>query len=309
MLIMKKFILTLLSLTLMGSVQAKEKDVEIIVQFTAGGNADRIARVIDKYVDKQRYITRFTYKPGAGGSIGHNALLSVTRANETAIMIGGNSLTTLPVMDPATNQYSPSSFLAVANIGFNPSIMVVNSASGMKTYKDFVAFSRNNPVSYGSSGVGGAGHIVAAAIANNQKNFVHVPYKGPAIADLVSGQLTYIVESPAIVEPMIRAGKLTPIAINGPVRLAEYPSVPTLKELGVNDYDYYRWFVLIANKSADPETVAYFRKLLTNSDLQRDLKSEVEIQPFPSRLTPEEFLRAEQKKFDTINKDLVLKQQ
>ncbi len=305
---MKKLVSTLLAMAVIGSVQAKEKDVEIIVQFAAGGNADRIARVIDKYVDKQRYATRFTYKPGAGGSIGHNALLSVTRPGETALMVGGNSLTTLPVMEPATNQYSPSSFLAVANIGYNPSIMVVNSASGIKNYKDFMAFSRNNPVSYGSSGVGGAGHIVAASIANNQTNFVHVPYKGPAIADLVSGQLTYIVESPAIVEPMIKAGKLTPIAINGPARLAEYPAVPTLRELGVNDYDYYRWFVLIANKSADADTVAYFKTLLANPDLQRDLRAEVEIRPFPGRLTPEEFLRVEQKKFETINTNLKLKQ-
>lgn len=283
-----------------------QKEIKMVIQFAPGGNSDRIARVIESHIDKSKYQVRFEYKPGAGGSLGHNHLLTIK--NENAFIVASPSLVSLPVMSPDTNAYDPvRDFITIGHLGNQTCLVVVSAASGIRNWQDFKNYAKNNRVSYGSTGVGGGGHIVSALIAGNNNDWVHVPYKGPALADLVSGQLTYVTEAQSLTQPLIDAKKLVPIAVSNPSRSSVYKNVPTLKELGVNDQEYYRWYLLIANRSADPEVVSYMRTLLASPQLQKELQQTQDLDPVPAGFDSRVFLQSERRKFENIVKQLNLK--
>jgi tripartite-type tricarboxylate transporter receptor subunit TctC len=302
------FSLTLIAFSFTSATIASttsQKEIKMVIQFAPGGNSDRIARVIENHIDKSKYQVRFEYRTGAGGSLAHNYL--VTAKNENAFIVAGPGLVSLPVMSPDTNTYDPvRDFIAVGHLGNQTCLVVVNAASGIQNWQDLKNYAKNNNINYGSSGTGGAGHIVSALIAGNN-NWVHIPYKGPALADLVSGQLTYVTEAQSLTQPLIDAKKLVPIAVSNPSRSSVYKNVPTLKELGINDHEYYRWYMLIANKSADPEVVNYMKTLLASPQLRKDLQQTQELDPVPTGLDTRAFLQTEKRKFETIAKKLNLK--
>jgi tripartite-type tricarboxylate transporter receptor subunit TctC len=227
----------------------------------------------------------------------------MTKPNEVGLMVASTALSISTVLDASAVKFSTKDFVLVKHLGQQSGIMVVGSSLGIKNFKDFVDYSKKNPVSYGSPGVGTIAQLSGEFVANFLKtNFVHVPYKGPPVTDVVSGLVTYTVESDAVVEPMIKAGRLIPIAVYGPVRLPNYPGVPTFKELGIDDFGASRWFAVIANKSADPTTLAYLRRLLDDPALNQELQKQHGFSPVSG--VKSDFLEEDQKKYSNIIKKL-----
>lgn len=300
------FGLMLVAFSFPAVASSQPKEIKIIVQYSPGGNSDRVARILESHIDKNQYRVKVEYKQGAGGGVGHTHVAGLKNSGETALMIAGPALVSLPIMNPETNAYdSAADFVAVAHLGIAPALVVVNAQTGIKNWQDFVAYTRNRPVSYGSAGIGTGGHIVSALIADKQNNFVHVPYKGPAITDLLGGQLTFITESVGLVDAHIKSGKLVPVAASNPGRINGYSHVPTLRELKINDHHYYRWLLLVANQGADPAILQHVRNLIRTPAVQKDL-AELEMEPVKD-FNPDQFLREEKKKFSNISKQIDLK--
>ena len=299
------FGLLLCALSTSSMANQTPKEIKIMVQYSAGGSADRVARVIESAIDKNRYRVQIEYKLGAGGGIAHAHMATLKTPGETVLLVAGPSLVSLPILNPSTNAYDPSTdFVTVAHLGTEPSVIVVNSQTGIKNWQDFVTYTKTREVNYGSSGLGGAGHTISALVAGDKSNFVHIPYKGPAIADLLGGQLTYLNESAMLLDQHISSGKLVPVAVGSPTRVDAFKNVPTLQELKINDHQYYRWSVLIANRGADPEVLQYIRTLSNSAEVQRELKS---LYMTPAKdFSPAEFLKEEKRKFLIISKQLNL---
>jgi tripartite-type tricarboxylate transporter receptor subunit TctC len=292
-----------LALAVCFSATANTKDIKIVVQYAAGGAADSLARIIQKNATDSNYNIQIEYKLGGGGIIAYNALAAATRANETNIIIANNPLVSLLVLNPTNVQYDPKKdFKIVDYLGSQTQMIVVSANSPIKTWNDFVEFGRKNNMLYGSTGTGGSTHLASALVGHElaSKNFVHVPYKGPAITDLLGGQLVFITDATSLLSPYIREGKMRPLAVISPKRLPEFPEVPTLRELKVNDHNLWRWWVVIANSSADPDAIDYVRRVIAKPSTQADLKRyEVDTKPIHRNMST--FIDTELKKFQIID--------
>jgi tripartite-type tricarboxylate transporter receptor subunit TctC len=139
-------------------------------------------------------------------------------------------------------------------------VLVVNSASDVKTFEDYLKQARqdNSKMSFGSSGIGGGGHLAGemlkiAANLNNQ----HVAYRGgaPAMNDLLGGVLPSIFSSPTDAVQHIQTGKLRPLATTGSKRLEALPNVPTIAESGFPGFEATNWYAFAAPAKTSPEVI------------------------------------------------------
>jgi tripartite-type tricarboxylate transporter receptor subunit TctC len=294
---MKKIFLLLLFLT--STVFAH--DVKLIVPFSPGGSSDKLARVLLPLISNTEYNFVIEYKLGAGGAVAAEYVAKVK--DETVIMINTPGLVGNPIITQSPTYQTSRDFIFVKYLGAEPLLVVVNTKGTITNYKKFNDFTKRYPTMYGSAGIGTSSHISAAIIANNNPMIVNVPYKGSAtvLADLIENRLTWAVDSDAVLAPYIENNNLIPVAIYGHKRLAKYPNVPTLKELKINDQEFYRWHVLVANANADAAVVSHIQQRLMDPKVKTAIENlGIDTTPVKNSNT---FLKDETVKLQRIIKD------
>jgi tripartite-type tricarboxylate transporter receptor subunit TctC len=158
--------------------------------------------------------------------------------------------------------YDPvKDFIPISQITTFQYVMVVPEASPIKSLKDLIAAAKAKPgtISYGSTGIGGGGHLAGElfALVSGTK-LIHVPYKGsaPALAALLAGQLSFTFDTVITSVPLLRAGKLRAYAVSGPHRAQSLPDVPSLNELGYQGFEITQFQGLLAPAKTDPAIIA-----------------------------------------------------
>jgi tripartite-type tricarboxylate transporter receptor subunit TctC len=252
---MKKILLLLLFAV--STVSAR--DIRLIVPFSPGGSSDQVARVLEPLLSNSDYTFVIEYRLGAGGSVAADHVAR-TR-DETVVMVITPGLIGNPIINGSSNYNVMRDFVLVQHIGIEPLLVVTSKKSGIANYKKFEEASRTQIMPYGSAGTGTSSHISAAIIANNNTNLFNVPYKGSSavLADLITNRVTWTVDSDIVLGPHME-NSLTPIAVYARRRMPKYPTVPTLKELKINDQDFYRWHIMVANATADPAVIAHLQE-------------------------------------------------
>ena len=165
-----------------------------------------------------------------------------------------------PALYPQLKYDPATSFAQIGIVNFTPQAIVAKKTTAARDLKEFLAYLKDNStkMSYGHAGVGSISHV--SGLVFNSKfgaNPTLVPYRGtgPALTDLVGGQIDYIVDQSLNVIPQIKAGTIKAYAVAAPKRLESIPDVPTTGELGV-DFIFSAWNAMVAPKGTPPDVVA-----------------------------------------------------
>ena len=236
------------------------KPIRIIVPFPPGGSVDPLARVIGQRMSEtfnQQVIV--DNRPGGNTVIGTDATAK-SPADGYTLLLTASSHVTNPQLLPTA--YDPiKDFVPVATISTADMILVTNPSVPANNLKELLALASAKPgsLNYSSAGSGNPNHL-AGELMNMMAGVktTHVPYKGgaPAITDLVGGQVQFSFGSPIIVLPFIKSGKLKPIAVSSPARMAILPQVPTIAEAGLPGYEVRIWYALLAPAGTPKDVVA-----------------------------------------------------
>ncbi|MEP7067616.1 MAG: tripartite tricarboxylate transporter substrate binding protein [Usitatibacter sp.] len=270
------------------------KNVTILVPFAAGGTVDIIARTLGQRLGAELGKTFVVdNRGGAGGSIATTAMVRSAPDGYTLLfhhqgLVFNAALYDLPY-DTARD------VIPVAYIGATPNVLVVNKNVPVNSVHDFLALARARPgaINYGSGGVGSAGHLPLELLQSMAGlKMQHVPYKGsgPAIADLIGGQIQAMLLTIPAVMPYINAGTLRPIATSGAKRSPALPNLPTLAEAGIAGFDYAPWYGVFAPAGTPAAVVqkihGAINKVISEPDIRDKLARQgLEVQP----MTREEF--------------------
>jgi tripartite-type tricarboxylate transporter receptor subunit TctC len=265
------------------------RPVSLIVGFAPGGGTDIAARIVAKQLAAdlgQQVIVE--NRPGAGGNIATEAVARAIPDGHTIALASIGSLTVAPFL-VAKLPYDPRRDLAPLTKGVSfANALVVHPSLPVSTVAEFVALARAKPgmIGYGTSGVGGAGHLAGELFRQLAKiDIVHVPYKGggPAMTDLLGGQILASFASAPTALPHIKSGKIRALATTGPTRALALPDVPTIAESGYPGYDATNWYAFVAPGRTPRDVVARL-----NRDLVKALNTpEVREQLLANGMEPE----------------------
>jgi tripartite-type tricarboxylate transporter receptor subunit TctC len=312
--------ITLAALALCTPAHAQQyptRTVRIIVPFAAGGPTDILARLLAQRLHDalgQQFI--IDNRGGGGGTIGAQ-LAARSAPDGYTLYIGG--ITTL-AMAPHTHKnlpYDPfKDFAPIARLTEQPLMLMVHPSLPVHALKDFIALARAKPgqLDYASSGLGGTGHLAGELFkAVTGTNMVHIPYKGasPALTDLTAGQVQVMFGTLLAAVPLVKNGKLRPLAVTGKVRAAALPQVPTFAEAGLSNYDALSWNCMVAPTGTSADVIARL-----NTELVRIVRDPALLERLAgdgvtgTGSTPQElaaYLKAESAKWSKVVRDAGIK--
>jgi tripartite-type tricarboxylate transporter receptor subunit TctC len=226
-----------------------QKTVRAIVPFAAGSSTDIVPRVVLEQLAQQLGQTIVVEnRAGAGGTIGATAVAKSDPDGHT-ILASGSAHTIAPSLYAKLSYDPVADFTAVVPLGISPNVLVVSSASAFKTVGELVAAAKAKPgsLTFSSVGIGTATHLSAERFRLSAGiEALHIPFKGgaEAMSEVIAGRVDFFFGPPALVASHVRDGKLRALTVNGRMRTAALPDVPTTREAGFADAEYPIWFGL-----------------------------------------------------------------
>jgi tripartite-type tricarboxylate transporter receptor subunit TctC len=248
------------------------RPITLVVPFPPAGIADLTARPLATALEKiLKQPVVINNKPGAAGAVGNQAV-AIAKPDGYTVLIGLVSISTIPEVDVLfgrTPVYRLDQFAPVARLNADPPVLVVNAETPWKTLREFLDDAKRRPgeITFASSGPYGASHVPMEMLldAAGSLRMRHLPTAGgaPATTAVLGNHAQLWASPPALALPHVKAGKMRALATWGATRLAAYPDVPTLKELGYN-LEYYLWTGMFAPK----DTPAPIMKTLRDATRQ-----------------------------------------
>ena len=274
------------------------RPLAMVVGFAPGGGTDTVARILAKTVGEQlgqQVIVE--NKAGAGGNIATDFVAKSAPDGYTILLGNVGSLTVAPHL-LANLPYDPlRDFAPITMAVVFANVIVVHPSVQANTLADFVRLAKEKPgqITYGSSGIGGAGHLAGELLRMMAGvDLVHVPYKGggPAMQGLLGGQIAAYFATPVAAGPHMKAGKARALATTGAARSPFLPEVPTVAESGYPGYEAINWYAYVAPAKTPKEIVERLNREIVKAlgaPEVKELLAKQGLEPKPS--TMEELAR------------------
>ncbi len=312
---MRRFVVLLaFSIALVAEAVAQtypSRAIRIIVPFPPGGLTDPLARLLGEQFRKtlgQPVVIE--NKPGAGTVIGVDTVAKSAPDGYTVGMVG-NSFTVNVALVPKLPYDTLKDLRGVGLLVRSPNVLAGRQGLQAKDLRELVAYAKANPgkLSYGSSGNGTMQHLIGESMRlATGMELIHVPYRGggPALQDLLGGQVDLMVGNLSTVLPHLRAGKVRVYALSTAVRSAVAPDVPTLGDQGFPEIDMSAWFGLIVPAGVPDAIVARLNaevmRVLSSPEVSGSLVAQG-MEPIPGSVEAfERHIRAEVENYKTLVK-------
>src|SRR5258706_8407491 len=285
---------------------------KLIVPFSAGGSTDIIARLTAEQLRKELGQTVVVENVGgAAGALGTMQGMNANPDGYTLLIATVSTMIVYPAAHPKP-EYSLDNFVPITDIASMPNIITVTPSFPAKDLKDFIAVLKASPgkYSYASSGIGSINHMLGESFqAYSGTKLIHVPYKGsgPAMQDVMGGQVDILFDQFPSSKPHVDSGKLKGIGAISPQKIPGYPNIMTMEDAGLKGFVDEAWYGLLAPKGAPPDVVAKIpdarKKTLPNAERRPKLEG---VGARPVGNSPQEFaaqIRTEQERMKKLVKE------
>ena len=287
--------------------------IRIVVGFPPGGGTDALARVLAQKLQAMWNINIvIDNKAGAAGVIAADYVAKQPADGNTLLMAHINSHALATSLQPKLAYNVERDFSPIGLVGVTPNLLICNENQPAKSVKDLVALCKQNPgkISFASAGGGSAQHLALEMFKLRAGiDALHVPYKGsgPALTDLIGGQVQYCFETMTSATPHVKSGKAIALAQTRTKRAKGHPSVPTMDEQGFAGFDATTWYGLVGPAKLNP---SFIKRI--NEDMNKVMSMPDVIEKFElygaedGGGTPErfaDFIRSETQKWAKVIKD------
>jgi tripartite-type tricarboxylate transporter receptor subunit TctC len=243
-----------------GAADYPTRQIRLVVPYAAGGPTDVLGRLVAEFLGRDlKQATFVENKPGAQGAIAAEMVSRAEPDGHTLFVTAASIIVLNPLLYKKLS-YDPKDLRVLSIVTDLPVVMEVHPSVPAKTVAEFVAYAKQNPgkLNFGSAGTGGTIHLAGEMFKQIAGvDMMHVPYKGagPALTDLLSGNIQVMFDTLSTALPPVKAGLLRPLGVSSAQRNADLPDVPTVAESGYPDYLVSVWFGIAAPAKL-PEDVA-----------------------------------------------------
>ena len=256
------------------------KPIRVLVGYTPGGSADAGIRPLAKPLEAllgQPLIIE--YRPGNAGGVAMEFIARTAPDGYTLYYADSGPLTVAPHLSKV-GYNSLTSFTHLGHVCGSGSLLVVHASTPFNSVAEVIAASKRDPAkwSYGTSGVGGPHHLSGEYFKSvTGASLLHVPYKGggPAMTDLMGGQVPMLFSSLGPVVGAVKSGKIRAIAVTSLTRSGAFPDVPTMDESGVKGFDSTAWYGLVGPAGLSPEVTSRLSQALLKAGEDKTLREQL----------------------------------
>ncbi len=288
------------------------RPIRLVVPFPPGGSTDILARALgQKLAEAWGQQVIVDNRPGAGGSIGAEAVAKAPHDGYTLLMAHIGTLAVNPALYPKLGYDPAKDFAPVSLVAIVPNVLVVHPSVPAKNVAELIEYARKNPgkLNYSSGGNGSAAHLAMEYFKLQTKtDIVHVPYKGtvPAVTDLIAGQVSLTMTGAPAVMPHAQSGKLRALGVSSATRLDAFPQVPTIAESGVPGFEATQWYGVVAPAGTPADIVAKLNaaivQIMSSKEMKERLTTEGAIASVNSPEAFAAFIESERKRWAAVVK-------
>jgi len=277
------------------AAQYPNRAIKLVVPFAAGGSTDLIARVVADQLRKE--LGQPVIVENRGGAAGALGTEEVAKSTPDGYTLAVATVSTMIVYLASHDKpnYTLESFAPITNMASMANVMTAGPSIPAKDLKEFIALAKANPgkYTYATSGVGSINHMLGESFQSYAGvKLIHVPYKGsgPAIQDVMGGQVDLLFDQFPSSKNYIDSGKLKGIGAISPQKIPGYPGIMTMEDAGMKGFNDEAWYGILAPASTPPEVVAKLTDAARKALASPELRARIEqLGARPVGNTPAEF--------------------